>query len=223
MILDIFIIFCPSVLIMASKQKRFSLFNGNEIKYIVPHWEIAEKLKPVYTNPHSNLRRGDLQALWFSARQDPYNLEQYQLWIDYAFEHFPPYCYKANSDAPSLMQAVSNEQKMVIDFKIRTYSNELSLAIPKAINYVVYQFYIQPAIYPVPHKNMYLSAYSGPTLPVNEPSWRIHPEESLADPEHPANIQDKINYETAREKLITDPTLKEVRYNKAGKITIREE
>ena len=187
----------------------------------LPWWITGQKLKPYYTNPGTDLIKDDLQALWFTAKQDQYNLEQYQLWVDYAFKHFKQQCYKINSDAPSLMKAVLKEQKLVVDYKVRTYGNQLSLTIPQAINYVVSKFYVQAAVYPLPQSYRYLPPYAGPKLPFTPPKWRIHSEESLADREHPANKQDTLDYEAARDKLEKDPTLQEVFYNTAGRFKRR--
>ena len=159
--------------------------NGRQLSYSL----IAMKIKWKHANPLTKLVDADKQSLYFSARQDPYNLERYESWIQYALKDWK-YCWKLKSDAPSLMEAVAKEQKMVVYNQMRRYNETLSINVPIAINFVVLQFYKQPAIYPSPQYAKHLPPWDYPEL-----SWRIHPEESKANRDHPLNKQDKQNYE----------------------------
>ena len=169
-------------------------------------------LNAVRENPITKLQvnsydwTADRQSLYYSARQNPLNLANYHKWVGFEEESFgyPGNFCKAISDAPSLIKAVEHDQKMVVNYTIRKYSDKFKFLVPTAINGVVFLFYIQPAIYPVPLEcdPIYFNKYDRLFM-YNEPipCWTIHPEESLADFHHPLNVQDRLNLEKAKDTV----------------------
>ena len=80
-------------------------------KFGIPVWE-KNKFNPTTTlDPEA-----DAQALLFSARQEPYNLEWLDKWIEYAGEsHWC--CKKRLSDAIHLLQANKNKIELISSSK----------------------------------------------------------------------------------------------------------
>lgn len=183
-------------------------------------WElyiIANKIKPINTNEETKLEEADKQSLYFTARQDPYNSKYLHVWYQYAFVD-QKYCWKRNSDAPSLMKAVYHDQKMVVDNRIRNTAQKYELNVPNAINGVVFKFYVQKAIYPVPQLrgNKYYVPYKAGNKSLPNPSWRINAEESLANYNHPLNEQTRENYKKARDSVTNNHKGEEIYYEKSG-------
>ena len=158
------------------------------------------QIKYIATNPGSCFIEDDLQALLYSARQEPQNLLQYSGWCKY-LKDTNGTCFQCNkiySDSPNLLAAVSLEQTMVIQNQIRKVSAELKLDIPNVIDYVVISYYKQKAIYPQPRSYKFMPPYPGREPPYGPFSWKIDEGESMKDWNHPFNIEDRVREKQAR-------------------------
>ena len=130
-------------------------------------------------------QEADKQSLYFSARQEPYNIPWVAKWIKYAGrESFN--CQKKLSDSPELKAAVSREQALVVYHQIRTEEMKFNLRIPEAMTKIIITYYTQPAIYPTPRWIKYRPPTAGHTS--YELSWKIHDKESYKDLNHASNV-----------------------------------
>ena len=164
-------------------------------KFGIPVWE-KNKFNPTTTlDPEA-----DAQALLFSARQEPYNLEWLDKWIEYAGEsHWC--CKKRLSDAPELKAAVSREQALVVCHQIRSKEMKFNLRIPEAMTKIIITYYTQPAIYPTPR----WMKYQPPRRPPYKLSWKIHDKESYKDPNHAFNVGDHQSYKEWKQTNFDGP------------------
>lgn len=152
-------------LIGTSTNSRFPAPNINE-------WGNVTHFDPVK----------DEQSLFFSAKQEPYNMAQLAKWLDYASLK-PSALYKKLSDSPGLIEAVFKDQEKVVFYRIREEKEIKSkVYVPLAIKQIIVSFYAQPAI--IPCIFPIIPRTIGPSW-IYELRWRIHDGESMKDENHP--------------------------------------
>lgn len=139
-------------------------------------------------NPLTPLEPEDRQALYYSARQEAYNLIRFAEWEQYAKKWC---CNKRLSDSPELKDAVLKHQKYVVFNQLRKYEKDHKLRnIPMAVQNVIILFYAVHAIYPVPNNIRYRPPFQGFSGGL-QLSWKIHVNESMANWDHPNNKLDR--------------------------------
>ena len=152
----------------------------------VPYWPPPPVVKNM--NPRTRLEKEDMQSLFYSARQDPYNVKRYDEWYNYIVE-MRWRCFKTLSDSPQLKDAVSKDQELVVFNQIRFDEQQLKLNVPNMVQRIVILFYAAPAIYPCPNRGKHIP----PWQDILELSWRIDEGESFKDWNHPLNKLDREN------------------------------
>ena len=129
----------------------------------------------------SKFNEADHQALYFTARQDQYNLDRYQDWIDYSERWGNRLEYQLRykvSDAIPLQKAVAKEQYYAVSSYNRMSAKECKINIPKVITAVITKFYAEQAIYPLPFPpGVPAPRFEGEL--VDPIGWKIHADDSL--------------------------------------------